>query len=483
MANDKKFVVKNGLQSQNVDFVSPDGSKTIQVTMLDSDTLSVSGGSGQLFSITDSLTGTIFAVNDISGVPSIEVDDDGEIRLAETFGNVGVGVSGPTEKLHVAGNVRISGTIKDSSNSAGTPGYVLSTTGTGLAWVIPQSGYTGSQGVIGYTGSQGAIGFTGSQGIQGFTGSQGAIGFTGSQGIQGIQGVTGFTGSQGVQGVIGYTGSQGIQGIQGVIGFTGSQGNTGFTGSQGIQGVIGFTGSRGATGFTGSQGVGFTGSQGIPGYTGSQGALSSWVIKTANYTAIANDRIITNSSGGTFTISLPASPSVGTYIQITDGWDLSTTPVTVARNGSTIEGLSDDVLLDIQGVTYEFIYANSTWQVTATAGAQGPIGYTGSAGTAGPIGYTGSASVDGLTPETISTNTLAVNSKLYILTATLTLTLPSSPTTGNRIGILNLTNDVLSVVARNGSNIMGVAEDLTIDVLKASFELYYIDSTTGWAIL
>jgi len=63
VANTKKFAVKNGLLTQNIDFASPDDLNTITVSMLNSDALSFSGNSGQLFSITDSLTGTIFAVN------------------------------------------------------------------------------------------------------------------------------------------------------------------------------------------------------------------------------------------------------------------------------------------------------------------------------------------------------------------------------------------------------------------------------------
>jgi hypothetical protein len=110
LANDKKFVVKNGLTTQNISFVDDTQStnNTITVTMLGSDTLSFSGDSGQLFSITDSLSGTIFAVNDISGVPSIEVDDDGTIRFAETFGNVLIGTATDTgEKLQVNGKAKI----------------------------------------------------------------------------------------------------------------------------------------------------------------------------------------------------------------------------------------------------------------------------------------------------------------------------------------------------------------------------------------
>ncbi len=105
MSNTNKFVVKNGLLTQNISFVDAIGneSNTINVEMLDSDILSFYGNSGQLFSISDDMTGTIFSVNDISGIPSIEVNADGTISLAETFGNVGIGNSSPSYKLDVAG--------------------------------------------------------------------------------------------------------------------------------------------------------------------------------------------------------------------------------------------------------------------------------------------------------------------------------------------------------------------------------------------
>jgi hypothetical protein len=54
-------------------------------------TLSFEGSAGQLFSITNDLTGTIFSVNDVSGIPSIEVLATGEIKLAQFGGNVTVG--------------------------------------------------------------------------------------------------------------------------------------------------------------------------------------------------------------------------------------------------------------------------------------------------------------------------------------------------------------------------------------------------------
>jgi hypothetical protein len=197
----------------------------------------------------------------------------------------------------------------------------------------------------------------------GFTGSRGDTGFTGSIGFTGSQGVIGFTGSRGATG---FTGSQGIQG------FTGSRGDVGFTGS------IGFTGSQGVIGFTGSRGeTGFVGSEGSLGFTGSQGALLPWSIKTSSYTMVDGDRIIADTSGGSFNLTLPLNPNLGEYFQITDGFNFSLNPVTILRNGSTIETLSDDVILTIPNTTYEFIYDGVTWQVTATAGPKGDTGPAG----------------------------------------------------------------------------------------------------------
>lgn len=118
MANDKKFITKNGLVTQNVEYLSPDRDSTINLEMLDSDTLSWEGDSGQLFSITDSLTGVIFSVNDISGVPSIEVDDDGTIRFAEFAGNVLIGTATDdgTNKLQVDGSVAATSFSGDGSD-------------------------------------------------------------------------------------------------------------------------------------------------------------------------------------------------------------------------------------------------------------------------------------------------------------------------------------------------------------------------------
>jgi hypothetical protein len=101
------------------------------------------------------------------------------------------------------------------------------------------------------------------------------------------------------------------------------------------------------------------------------GGGSSWSKKTANYTAVSGDKIITDTVGGTFTITLPASPSIGTAVVIADGNNWKTTNLTVARNGSTIEGAAEDLILDIPNIQVELVYDGSTWEVYAFTGPSG----------------------------------------------------------------------------------------------------------------
>jgi hypothetical protein len=67
--------------SGNVGIGTTTPSSKLEVYGSGSTVLDVQGSQGQLFSITDDLTGTLFAVSDISGVPIFEVEADGEISI------------------------------------------------------------------------------------------------------------------------------------------------------------------------------------------------------------------------------------------------------------------------------------------------------------------------------------------------------------------------------------------------------------------
>lgn len=119
----------------------------------------------------------------------------------------------------------------------------------------------------------------------------------------------------------------------------------------------------------------------------------NYLTKTANYTASAGDRILTNTSGGSFTITLPSSPTAGDTVVVYDITNWETNNLTIARNGSTIEGVADDFILDLGQIKVDFVYSGSTWQVYAAVGAAGPVGDAGPAGVDTPISTTVALSI------------------------------------------------------------------------------------------
>ena len=295
-----------------------------------------------------------------TGVQGVQGDTGvaGETGVQGVQGDTGVqGVQGDTGVQGVQGDTGVQG-VQGDTGVAGE---------TGVQGV---QGDTGVQGVQGDTGVQGVQGDTGVQGVQGDTGVQGVQGDTGVQGVQGDTGVAGETGVQGVQGdtdvqgVQGDTGVQGVQGDTGVAGETGVQGVQGDTGVQGVQGDTGIAGIDGVTGVAGETGVqGIFGDTGVQGSTGVQGVgFDNWMLKTANYTTVNRDKVACDTSGGSFTATLPASPSAGDWVMVADvGGAMVTNNLTVDRNGNNIAGLASDFTLDVDHSMITFIYFSGNW--------------------------------------------------------------------------------------------------------------------------
>jgi hypothetical protein len=126
--SDKNIVITPNIGAASdpkIVFSGADASTTAQNITLttyptSNGTLSFDGSAGQLFSITNSLSGTIFSVNDVSGIPSIEVLDTGVIKLAQYSGSVGIGTSSPAYKLDISGTLRATGAITLNSGNNST---------------------------------------------------------------------------------------------------------------------------------------------------------------------------------------------------------------------------------------------------------------------------------------------------------------------------------------------------------------------------
>jgi hypothetical protein len=87
------------------------------------------------------------------------------------------------------------------------------------------------------------------------------------------------------------------------------------------------------------------------------------------------------------------------------------------------------------------------------------------------------------TTSVISSATTAINRYVYVLTASLALTLPTG-TLGDSIKISNRSAVATCTVIPAGSDkIMGSATTLTLDTVTASFELIFTGTAQGWVII
>jgi hypothetical protein len=91
----------------------------------------------------------------------------------------------------------------------------------------------------------------------------------------------------------------------------------------------------------------------------------SWRIATTNTTALNNERIFVNTGG--ITVTLPFSPTLGYTVQIKDATAAAaTTNFTVARNTEKIEGLAEDLVVNVNSAVMTLVYVNATrgWVLT-----------------------------------------------------------------------------------------------------------------------
>ena len=80
---------------------------------------------------------------------------------------------------------------------------------------------------------------------------------------------------------------------------------------------------------------------------------------------------------------------------------------------------------------------------------------------------------------TTSTSLTLEEGRTYVYYGVGTYTLPTSPEVGDRIEVINRSGVTTALLARNGSNIMGVADDLELDIIDANFKVTYANEADG----
>lgn len=177
----------------------------------------------------------------------------------------------------------------------------------------------------------------------------------------------------------------------------------------------------------------------------------TYVVKTSNYTTQDKEGVLADTSGGAFTVTLPATPSVGAQVVVADAagtW--GTNNLTVGRNGSNIAGVAQDLVCDISGVSVQLVYDGSSWEVYAQVGGNG--------GTA--VTLTG---VQTLTNKTIA---FGSNTLTNVLSDNTAQTVTGTKTFAG-------TSSALSAV------LQGVAENITISATAATGTINYDVTTQG----
>lgn len=105
---------------------------------------------------------------------------------------------------------------------------------------------------------------------------------------------------------------------------------------------------------------------GSRGAVGAAGATTTYLRKTANYTAVANDAVLASTTAGAWTLELPATPTqfdkVGPIIDTDGTWQ--TNNLTIARNGSNIMGLAENMTCAMKYGAFSLEYDSTTgWRL------------------------------------------------------------------------------------------------------------------------
>ena len=167
----------------------------------------------------------------------------------------------------------------------------------------------------------------------------------------------------------------------------------------------------------------------------------------------------------------PSSPTVNEKVKITNSngkvmlhLDGATVGVTTIGINTTASTFSVD---NNQNVTFVGVVSTTTLRVGIATTS---------------LYIEGQAQLNRVAITTTSSNTQLVTGRTFVYYAPGTYTLPASPTPGDRLEIINRSGIVTAILARNGSNIMGMSEDLTMDILDAAFKVTYSNVTDGWVV-
>ena len=91
----------------------------------------------------------------------------------------------------------------------------------------------------------------------------------------------------------------------------------------------------------------------------------SYIFKSGNYIATANQSIAADTSAGSWTLTLPSNPANGTVVTVADAdasWDTNNLTITPS-SGSTIQGLVQDLICNVANRQVTLYFNTSSWYI------------------------------------------------------------------------------------------------------------------------
>lgn len=91
-----------------------------------------------------------------------------------------------------------------------------------------------------------------------------------------------------------------------------------------------------------------------------------FVVKTENYIAVSGDQLFINTTNIAITITVPSNPLPNNYVDFADyAGTFETNNLTIARNGSKIMGLDEDMIVGTNNIAFRLLYIDSIqgWRI------------------------------------------------------------------------------------------------------------------------
>jgi hypothetical protein len=100
-------------------------------------------------------------------------------------------------------------------------------------------------------------------------------------------------------------------------------------------------------------------------------SVSDYRLLSVNANAVTGDKVAADTTSAAWTLTLPATPSNGDTITVLDyAGTFDTNNLTIARNGSNIESLAENMVCEVEDAAFTLVFVGSTvgWKVVPLSG-------------------------------------------------------------------------------------------------------------------